>query len=138
MKYFVLLILSATLSLISCTAPSPSESSLLVNTWIFNGEKISTNKIGYVVSDTRYDKYKYMDLYNNSGGSLWGGAAILDGKVSWNEKAKMVELQAKNDGGALFNVEKYQIDSVSTLYLKMTCSEEHNDTLIVKELLFKR
>jgi hypothetical protein len=138
MKYFVLLILSATLSLISCTAPSPSESSLLVNTWIFNGEKITTNKTGYVVTDTRYDKYKYMDLYNNGGGSLWGGAAILDGVVSWNEKAKILELQAKNDGGALLNVEKYDIDSVSALYLKMTYSETHSDTVIIKELLFKR
>ncbi len=123
---------------ISCAAPSPNESSVLVNTWIFSGEKITTNKTGYVVTDTRYDKYKYLDLYNNSGGSLWGGAAILDGKASWDEKAKMAELQAKNDGGALLNVEKYDIDSVSALYLRMTCNEAHNDTVIVKELLFKR
>jgi hypothetical protein len=138
MKYFVLVILSASLSFNSCTTSSPNESSFLVNTWIFNGEKISTNKTGYAVSDTRYDKYKYMDLYNNSGGSLWGGATILDGKVSWNEKAKMVELQAKNDGGALLNVEKYDIDSVSAFYLKMTYEETHGDTVISKELLFKR
>ncbi len=58
--------------------------------------------------------------------------------MSWDEKAKIVELQAKNDGGALLNVEKYDIDSVSVAYLKMTYSEIHNDTIILKELLFKR
>ncbi|MFZ9848303.1 MAG: hypothetical protein ACO3EE_09170 [Flavobacteriales bacterium] len=138
MKCFVILLFWTTLFLNSCTAPSPTDSSVLVNTWIFNGEKITTNKSNYTVSDTRYDKYKYMDLYNNGNGSLWGGAAILDGKVSWNENAKIVELQAKNDGGALLNVEKYDIDSVSAFYLKMTYEETHGDTVISKELLFKR
>jgi len=133
---FQILILSFVI--FSCTESGSSEKSLLVNTWIFNGDSISTNKSGYVYNDSRYDKYKYMDLHNNGGGSLWGGAAILDGKVSWDEKAKHVELQAKNNGGALLNVEKYNIDSVSSHYLKMTYNEIHNDTVITKQLLFKR
>jgi uncharacterized protein YprB with RNaseH-like and TPR domain len=109
-----------------------------VNTWIFKGLEITTNKTGYFVTDARYDKYKYLDLHSNGNGSLWGGPAILDGKVSWNEKANYIELQAKNDGGAYLDVEKYGIDSVSTHYLKISFSETHTDTVIVKELLFNR
>jgi hypothetical protein len=138
MKHFIVILFLSCLFTISCTDPGSNESSLLVNTWIFNGGKITTNKTGYFVTDTRYDKYKYMDLHNNGSGSLWGGAAILDGKVSWDEKGKFVEMQAKNDGGALLNVEKYDIDSVSSNYLKLIYTETHTDTVILKEILFKR
>lgn len=138
MKPNFVILFFCTLIALSCTNPPSPESSLLVNTWIFNGGEITTNKTGYFVSDARYDKYKYMDLHNNGSGSLWGGAAILDGNVSWDEKGKFVELQAKNDGGALLNFEKYEIDSVSSHYLKLSYSETHSDTVISKEILFKR
>lgn len=134
----IILISVSLLLMFSCTDSTPTAKSVLINTWIFNGVNISTNKSGYNYSDDRYDKYKYLDLHNNGNGSLWGGAAILDGKVSWNEKEKYVELQAKNNGGAYLNVEKYEIDSVSTTYLKLTYKETHSDTVISKELLFKR
>ncbi len=136
MKIFLFLLVF--FSVIACTDPSAKGSNILVNTWIFNGDTITTNKVGYVYSDSRYNKYKYMDLHNNGNGGLWGAAAILDGNVSWNEKGKYVELQAKNNGGALLNAEKYTIDSVSTYYLKLTYNETHSDTIITKQLLFKR
>ncbi len=109
-----------------------------MNTWIFNGKEFSSNKSGYIPTDDRYDKYKYMDLNNSGVGTLWGGAVILDGKVSWKEKEKWVELQAKNSGGLLLDVEKFDIDSLSSGYLHMTHQHSQNDTLIIKELFFKR
>ncbi|MFM7022608.1 MAG: hypothetical protein ACKOXB_06480 [Flavobacteriales bacterium] len=133
LNFFVVLMLLA-----ACDGNlSTSSSTDLKGTWIFTSVKQSSNVSGYF-PDNRYGKYKYLDLYQNGKGSLWGGNNLWDGAVNWKEKEKWVELQAKDSSAVFMEMEKFTIDSVSDKYMHMLHIAYYHDTTVTKEFFLKK
>jgi hypothetical protein len=77
-------------------------------------------------------------LNANAKGALWGGKTEWDGFATWDEKNKFIELQAKDSSAVLKDFEKYTIDSVSTYYLHIFSLTSFHDTVVTKEIFFKK
>ncbi|MCX6183320.1 MAG: hypothetical protein NT150_15510 [Bacteroidetes bacterium] len=117
---------------------STGNSGHLSGTWIFTAVLQSSNKSGYTPNDTRYNKYKYLDLNSSGKGVLWGGNNLMDGVATWDEKNKWIELQAKDSAAVLMDFEKFTVDSVGSTYLKISHLAFFHDTTVTKEIFFKK
>ncbi len=117
---------------------STNASTTLSGTWIFTTINVSSNKAGYAPNDNRYAKYKYLDLYQNGKGVLWGGKENLNGIATWDEKNKWIELQAKDSSAVTLDFEKYSIDSARIDYLHVFNTTFFHDTALTREIYFKK
>jgi len=135
-KYLIFAFVS--LLLTSCDGVSTADAPDITGTWIFTKISESSNKPGYSPTDNRYAKYLYLDLNENNKGVLWGGKANFNGLATWDQKSKIIELQARDSSAVLMNFEKYTMDSLSTYYLHIFSVSYFHDTTVTKEIFFKK